>query len=165
MAPEEQDVDPDSPDYDKWYKPGMPEYVRFTHRVADAHVRDLMRFRCGSHKLLVCAARWQGIPRERRWCQKCTYNEVEDERHFLLRCPAYEQLRQEAQARCGLFECVGGVARARRAGDAGMRLFMNQPPRLVARFVSECMQRRELLPDLLRYSEEFVDLFSSDDES
>ena len=61
----------------------------------------------------------------------------------------------------GCFECVGWVARARRAVDAGMRLFMNQPPRLVARFVSECMQFRELL----RCFEGAVDLFSSDDES
>jgi hypothetical protein len=166
MAPEERDADPESLDYDKWYKPGMPEYVRFTHRVADSHVRDFMRFRCGSHKLLVCTGRWQGqpVPRAERMCLKCTHNEVEDELHFLLRCPAYDPLRREAQGRCGLFDCCGGLSGARRAGDAGMRMFMNQAPRHVARFVSECMQLREVLPDLLRYSE-FVDLFSSDDET
>ena len=57
------------------------------------------------------------------------------------------------------------MAYARRAGDICMRLFMNQPLRLVARFVSECIQLRETLPDLLQYSEEVIYLFSSDDES
>ena len=35
-----------------------------------------------------------------------------------------------------LFDCIGGIHRAKRAGDAGMFKFMNQSPRHVARFVS-----------------------------
>ena len=44
-----------------------------------------------------------------------------------------------------------------------MSKFMNQSPRQVARFVSECMQLRETQPDLSRHFEEYhVDMFSSD---
>jgi len=63
-----------------------------------------------------------------------------------------------------LFDGVGGIHRAKRAGDAGMSKFMNQSPRHVARFVSECMQLRETKPDLSRHFEDYchVDMFSSD---
>jgi len=45
-----------------------------------------------------------------------------------------------------------------------MSKFMNQSPRHVARFVSECMQLRETKPDLSRHFEDYchVDMFSSD---
>ena len=58
---------------------------------------------------------------------------------------------------------MGGIHKAKRAGDTGMSQFMNQSPRHVAKFVSECMQLRETKPDLSRHFEEnHVDLFSSD---
>jgi hypothetical protein len=44
-----------------------------------------------------------------------------------------------------------------------MSKFMNQTPRHVAMFVSECMQLRETQPDLKRHFQGYrVDLFSSD---
>ena len=149
-----------------WYRPGMPEYVAYTHLVAPSHLIDLMRFRCGSHNLAVAAGRWNRCPRDQRICQKCTADEMEDEYHVIFRCSAYEALRQSMHARYNLFACVGGIHRARRAGDEGMSKFMNQTPRHVARFVSECMQLRETKPDLSRHFEGFpVDLFSSDDDA
>ena len=44
-----------------------------------------------------------------------------------------------------LFDCVGGRIhhRAKRAGDSEMSKFMNESPRHVARFVSQCMQLQE----------------------
>jgi hypothetical protein len=125
-----------------------------------------MRFRCGSHQLAIATGRWAKCPRDQRTCQKCTTDEVEDEYHFIFRCPAYESLRVAMHAKYNVFECVGGTHRARRAGDTGMLKFMNQAPRHVARFVSACMQLRETLPDLERHLEGryHVDLFSSDDD-
>lgn len=151
---------------DKWYRPGMPEYVAYTHLVAPADLINFMRFRCGSHKLAIATGRWDKCPRDQRICQKCTTDEVEDEYHFIFRCPAYESLRVSMHAKYNVFECVGGTHRARRAGDTGMLKFMNQTPRHVARFVSACMQLRETLPDLARHLEGryHVDLFSSDDD-
>ena len=117
-----------------------------------------MRFRCGSHNLAVATGRWNRCPRGQR-----TADEVEDEYHVMLRCSAYEPLRVSMHAKYNLFACVGGIYRARRAGDEGMSRFMNQTPRHVARFVSECLQLRDTKPDLTRHFEDYpVDLFSSD---
>lgn len=148
-----------------WYRPGMPEYVASTHLVSPSNLIDFMRFRCGSHNLAIATGRWQKCPREQRICLKCTANEVEDEYHVIFRCSAYESLRVSMHAHYNLFACVGGIHRAKRAGDTGMSKFMNQSPRHVARFVSECMQLREEKPDLSRHFEEnYVDLFSSDSD-
>ena len=175
-----------------WYRPGMPEYVASTHFVSPCNLIDFMRFRCGSHSLAIATRRWHNCPREERICQKCTANEVEDEYHVMFRWSAYESLRVAMHTQCKLFldpsdgvfgrfdlaalcgcrtlnfcfvclfDCVGGIHRAKRAGDAGMSKFMNQSPRHVARYVSECMQLRETKPDLRRHFEEYhVDLFSS----
>ena len=35
------------------------------------------------------------VPREERICEHCTLNEVEDEEHFIFRCPAYATLRAQ----------------------------------------------------------------------
>jgi len=146
-----------------WYRPGMPEYVASTHLVSPSNLIDFMRFRCGSHNLAIATGRWQNCPRDQRICQKCTANEVEDEYHVIFRCSAYESLRVSMHAHYNLFACVGGIHKAKRAGDTGMSQFMNQSPRHVAKFVSECMQLRETKPDLSRHFEEnHVDLFSSD---
>lgn len=165
MGPVERVIDPEAPDYDKWFKPEMPEYVRFTHRVAPSHLQDFMRFRCGSHRLAVVTGRWDETERKERICMKCTRNEVEDEMHLAFQCNAYHAVRLKTQEQCGLFNCVGGLESAQRAGDMGMKLFMNQAPRQVAKFISECMQLRETLPDLRRQFplETPVDLFLPDD--
>ena len=42
-------------------------------------------------------ARWLGELREERICRVCE-EEVEDESHFLRRCPEYKELRDRAQA-------------------------------------------------------------------
>jgi hypothetical protein len=69
-------------------------------------------------------------------------------------------------ARLNLFACVGGMHRAHRAGDVDMSKFMNQTPRHVAWFVSECMKLRETMPDLARHIEGYhVDMFSSDGDA
>jgi hypothetical protein len=83
-----------------------------------------------------------------------------DEIHVIFRCSAYEALRQAMHARFNLFACVGGMHRAHRAGDEGISKLMNQTPRHVAWFVSECTSWRETMPDLPRHFEGYhVDMF------
>jgi hypothetical protein len=118
---------------DKWYRPGVPEYVAYTHLVSPSHLIDFMRFRCGSHNLAVATGRWNRCPRGQKICQKCTADEVEDEHHVIFRCSAYEALRQAMHARFNFFACVGGMHRAHRA-DEGRRCWhvkvyeLNSPP-------------------------------------
>ena len=45
------------------------------------------------HNLFIEIGRHKNIIRNERICSLCTRNEVEDEYHFLLICPAYNELR------------------------------------------------------------------------
>ena len=56
--------------------------------------RSITKFRISCHKLKVETGRYCGIPCEERICTSCSLNEVEDEIHFLFRCPKYENERQ-----------------------------------------------------------------------
>ena len=71
-------------------------YVHYHGFIDHDYVTSLMRFRTGGHNLRVTTGRWEngsGIPREQRICQLCTERQVEDERHALLECPRYDDIR------------------------------------------------------------------------
>ena len=62
------------------------------------HFRDRQRiskFITSSHYLEVEKGRHHGKPREERTCQACDQDTPEDEKHFLLHCPAYANTRKE----------------------------------------------------------------------
>ena len=49
--------------------------------------------RISDHFLEIERGRYRNIQREKRICQKCNLNEVEDEVHFFFICPKYIQTR------------------------------------------------------------------------
>ena len=49
--------------------------------------------RNGTNILEVEKGRWEGLKREQRICKHCNLNVTEDERHFLLFCPKYNDYR------------------------------------------------------------------------
>ena len=53
---------------------------------------------CSSHKLRIETGRWKQDEtlREERICKICQTNKVEDEDHFIMECPAYDQIRRES---------------------------------------------------------------------
>jgi hypothetical protein len=53
----------------------------------------LAQFRCGILPLRVETGRFVGLNQNDRLCQICHNNEVEDESHFLLKCSAYQDIR------------------------------------------------------------------------
>jgi hypothetical protein len=53
----------------------------------------LTRFRCSQHSLQVELGRRNKIPLEQRLCTVCNLAEIEDEYHFMLICPMYQDLR------------------------------------------------------------------------
>ena len=60
------------------------KYVDHDRCINTEHLADLMRFRVGSHWLSVVTGRWTGMAYA-----------VEDEKHFMLECPAYQEIRLE----------------------------------------------------------------------
>ena len=56
--------------------------------------RVLAKLRGGTAALMIETGRWCGLKREERSCRQCTVEEVEDEKHFLLRCEGWRQERE-----------------------------------------------------------------------
>ena len=53
----------------------------------------LSKLRLSSHGLLIETGRHSGIARENRTCAFCNTNDIEDEYHFVLICPLYNDSR------------------------------------------------------------------------
>ena len=51
--------------------------------------------RNGTNVLEIERGRWKHIPMEYRYCTLCDLKKVEDEKHFLLTCPLYNDLREK----------------------------------------------------------------------
>ena len=63
----------------------------------------LSNFRCSGHNLMIEKGRHMNIDRHLRFCQYCLKHDIyiaEDEKHFLLTCPLYEELRQTHFLEC-----------------------------------------------------------------
>ena len=54
----------------------------------------LTKLRCSVHKLHIETGRHRNINYEERLCILCDTNNIEDEFHFVIVCPLYEELRQ-----------------------------------------------------------------------
>jgi hypothetical protein len=54
----------------------------------------ITKFRVSSHQLLIEQGRYYKIERSERKCQMCDYRDIEDEFHFILKCPLYKDLRR-----------------------------------------------------------------------
>ena len=57
--------------------------------------RVLMKLRGGTAELQVEMGRWRGLRREDRKCAECGSGEVEDVKHLLMRCEAWNRERKD----------------------------------------------------------------------
>ena len=81
----------------------------------------LANFRCSSHSLMIEAGRHQNIDRNLRFCQMCLKRNVyivEDEFHFFLVCPAFDDIRE---LYTGPRSAVGNVSGYRCEADCRSR--------------------------------------------
>ena len=83
--------------------------------------------------MTVETGRYQRLPRELRTCPVCHLGELEDEFHFLLRCPAYYEIR-------GRYHCLY------RDGPHTLRTFFAYPDsRCLALLIREMFTHRDSL--------------------
>ena len=55
----------------------------------------MSKFRLSSHELNIERGRFDGTPVDQRTCQFCNNRVIENEYHFLLVCPIYQNLRRK----------------------------------------------------------------------
>jgi hypothetical protein len=55
----------------------------------------LSKLRISSHKLAIETGRHNNIDRAERYCIICNSNDIEDEYHFIIKCPFFDALRKE----------------------------------------------------------------------
>ena len=57
------------------------------------HCTAIAKLRLSSHSLNIESGRHHGVPRGERKCLYCNLNDIEDEFHFIFKCPLYNELR------------------------------------------------------------------------
>ena len=67
--------------------------VIVTTPLLKSHRSVVAKLMCGTSNLEIERGRHKKIPRENRFCILCQNMEVEDEVHFILKCPFYDDLR------------------------------------------------------------------------
>ena len=79
------------------YKQELCAEAYVTVDIPRNHRRTLAQFRAGSLPLAIETGRFARpqIPLHERFCKYCTAGVVEDERHFLMQCELYNDLRCE----------------------------------------------------------------------
>jgi hypothetical protein len=71
------------------------KYSEYLSEVKNLHLRAMLtRFRSGCHWLQVNEGRYSDVPKDMRFCPNCPLV-VEDEGHFLIKCPAYSCIREK----------------------------------------------------------------------
>ena len=125
--------------WDKDLRPPLPQYLRLD--VPSEVLRNVARFRTSSHRLRVETGRWSHLAWSDRKCEDCEV--VQDERHVLLECPAFADLRNKYQ------ELL------RTCGDQMLTLMNSECSKQLARFVHDCMKRVDLFDHVSR---DYIDL-------
>ena len=106
------------------------------------HMSTIARFRMSSHTLGIETGRHAKpkIAKEERKCRYCNLDDVEDEKHFLLKCPLY------SEERLSLFKSVVLNVSAMSQGDVFMYLLSSKEPTTVKAlgiFLHNAFMKRE----------------------
>ena len=57
--------------------------------------KSICKLHTSTHRLFIETGRYTNIPRNERICKNCTNQEIEDETHFLTRCPKFSEERDD----------------------------------------------------------------------
>ena len=106
------------------------------------HMSTIARFRMSSHTLGIETGRHAKpkTPKEERKCRYCNLDDVEDEEHFLLKCPLY------SEERLSLFNSVVLNVSAMSQGDVFVYLLSSKEPttlKALGTFLHNTFRKRE----------------------
>ena len=104
------------------------------------HMSTIARFRMSSHTLAAGRHAKPKIAKEERKCRYCNLDDVEDEEHFLLKCPLYNE------ERLCLFKSVVLNVSAMSQGDVFIYLLSSKKPTTVkalGMFLHNAFMKRE----------------------
>jgi len=93
----------------------------------------LAQFRCGILPLRVETGRYIGEQVEDRLCRFCDLNTVEDETHFLINCPFYNEFR---------LTLLSGVVLTDLSDSRKLSYLLNEYPRKTAKFIVKAYIKR-----------------------
>lgn len=99
----------------------------------------LAQFRCGILPLKIETGRYHGEPVEERICTFCCKNSIENEIHFLLHCPLYNDYRRI------LFENTGFNQLIYLSDTDALIVLISNYPRQVAKYLYHSFTRRQSL--------------------
>ena len=121
----------------------MSRYICWTGGIPCAHVKQLMRLRTGAHHLAIETGRWQRptVPRDECVCLRCMRHALTMDCMFYSSALLTSKSEPSMEWKQAVHVLWGGYAICNQGPDAGTRPeSMNQEPKLVARFVSECLR-------------------------
>ena len=72
---------------------GFENYLTIVKNVD--YRKAIARLRISAHRLPIEIGRYSKVPRNERFCTKCSSNEIGDEAHFLLKCEFLHEERKE----------------------------------------------------------------------
>ena len=78
----------------KYVNDGFKLQFYLTKAIPNTYVQYISKYRMSSHKLEVEQGRYHNVSRNERICKMCSNSEIEDEFHFLLVCPFYDNFRK-----------------------------------------------------------------------
>ena len=70
---------------------GLQYYL--SKAISEIYRKSITRFRLSSHNLNIESGRYKNELRSKRICTLCNLRDVEDEFHFILKCPKYQEIR------------------------------------------------------------------------
>ena len=119
---------------------GREDYLK---EIKNVEIRkQLTKFRISDHNLMIEKGRHRGIDKCLRFCPFCP-NQVEDEIHFLVNCPAYNSLRKSL-----IDSLVDGNTNLHEIPDTEVFLtLMSKAQKEVANFTLKAFELRKYLVD------------------
>ena len=114
----------------------LTDITNVTHRT------DLTRLRLSSHSLRIETGRHTSTRREDRTCIFCKEDTIEDETHFLIRCPMYKDIRTEHLPPTLLTENTPDLNKA-------VKMLKCNDMSSISKFIHELFKHRGIMSDSL----------------